>query len=86
MPKTTPLMQMREDLETKFSATANSRNFLSVRIHWGIADLDREGVGAWNVTDLGKIVWDEDFDISPAENQQALIDLCETLRDNEDLV
>ena len=77
---------MRDTLELKFTSTANSRNNLVVKIHWGIDGLDREGVGAWNVTDIGKLIWSTDFDISPAENQQALLDLCADMRTRDDLV
>jgi len=77
---------MRNNLETKFTATANSRDNLNVRIHWGIEGLDREGVSMWNVTDTGKLIWNNDFDMTPPENQQALLDLCADLRTRDDLV
>lgn len=86
LPVTNQLIKMRINLEERFVATSISKDNLMVKIHWGVKGLDRDGVGAWNVTDVGKLIWDMDFDISPAKNQLALLELCEDLRNDEDLV
>lgn len=40
----------------------------------------------WDPEDLGKLIWDEDFTVSPAENQKALLDFCEFLKSENPLV
>ena len=57
-----------------------------VSIVWGIKDLDRSDVGLWDPDELGELVWDDEFDISPPENQQSLIKLCEDLKNDHELV
>jgi len=32
---------------------------------FGVKDIDKDGVGAWDSTDLGKVVYDNDFTLSP---------------------
>lgn len=59
---------------------------LEVTIQWGVKDLDRSDVSLWDSSTLGSLIWDDTFTLSPAENQQALLDLCEDLRDNFDRV
>ena len=49
-------------------------------------DLDQSDIGLWDPNDIGSLVWDESFTIEPAENQQALLDLCNDLRDNFEFV
>ena len=35
---------------------------------------------------MGKLIWDDEFTVKPVENQRALIDLCNYLKDESDLV
>ena len=55
-------------------------------IVWGVKDLDRSNVGLWDPSELGELIWDDEFDIAPAENQQTLLDLCAELKDDHALV
>ena len=41
---------------------------------------------SWDATDLGVLVWDEEFTIAPEENQAALIEFCEYLEIESELV
>ena len=50
-----------------------------VNLVWGVKDLDRSDVGLWDPDELGELVWDDDFDIAPAVNQQSLLNLCDEL-------
>ena len=70
----------------EFTETVNSQDTLNVVIHWGISGLDRSVVKAWDASSSGKLIWDEDFTILPAANQQALLDLCQSLRQNSTIV
>jgi hypothetical protein len=35
---------------------------------WGIRGINKAGVDSFNVTDIGKVVWDTNFDLSKPEN------------------
>jgi hypothetical protein len=59
---------------------------LVVDIHWGIDDLDRSNIRKWEVDDIGELIFDREFTISPPENQQALLDLCAELRTRSDII
>ena len=57
-----------------------------VSIHWGVDGINKEEIGYWDGTSSGELIWDDNFKISSVENQQALLDLCQELKENEDLV
>jgi len=40
-----------------------------VTIHWGLDGIDRSNVDPWDVDDLGVLLFDNSFNILPAENQ-----------------
>ena len=42
---------------------------IQVNINFGVKDLDRSGVGSWDPEDIGKLVWDDDFTVTPVANQ-----------------
>lgn len=52
-----------------------------MHLNWGIKGLDREDVGLWDPTDIGTLIMDDTFNIVPAQNQKALLDLCNKLKD-----
>lgn len=52
---------------------------INVFMIWGLLDLDKENVTMWNSSYAGEIVWDPDFTMAPAENQQYLLDICDEL-------
>ena len=47
---------------------------------WGVKDLDRSRVKAWDADYTGELIWDDTLTVTPVENQQALLQLCEDLR------
>lgn len=59
---------------------------LVVNVIWGVKDLDRSDVTMWDPSNLGKLVWDDSFTVSPAENQRALLDFCDYLRTSSPIV
>ena len=46
---------------------------------WGVDGIDQSDVGLWDPEDLGTLIWNDNFTVSPKENQQALMDLCADL-------
>jgi hypothetical protein len=85
-PDDTPILHTRAILQYEFTESSNSQNTLNVVFHWGIEDLDRSDVKAWDARSAGSLIWDEEFTITPPENQQALLDLCQELRETDRLV
>ena len=63
----------------KFETGLGSPSTLSVSITWGIKDLDRSKVRAWKAEDMGELIWDDEFTVSPLENQIALLEFCDFL-------
>ena len=57
-----------------------------VNINWGVKDLDRDGVSTWDPEDVGKLVWDDTFTMTPVLNQQSVLNLCASLKTNTELV
>lgn len=51
-----------------FHMAGNSDTGIKVNQYWGVKDIDKSDVGAWDPTDLGEIEWDNDFDLSPEDN------------------
>lgn len=75
------MQRLQSTLETNFDTD------IVVNLNWGVKDLDRSNVGSWEPSEMGEIIWDDDFTVVPAENQQALLDLCDDLlSDNNTLV
>jgi len=63
----------------EFKAGEGTPASLQIQLTWGIKKLDRSQVGAWDAKDLGIIKWDEDFTVTPSENQLALLEFCDYL-------
>lgn len=49
-------------------------------INFGVQDIDKKGTSRWDARDIGKAVFDPDFDIYSKESQKAILDLCKDLR------
>ena len=50
---------------------------------WGVEDVDRSGNNRWKSEDIGKIVYDDEFNMALPANQQWLKDICQELWDSE---
>lgn len=86
LPESDPLIILIDDISENFSSTSGLKENIMVKINWGIKDLDRSDVGLWDSKNLGKLIWDDEFTISPPPNQVALMDFCTELRDKNPLV
>ena len=61
-------MEPLDILQDEFNTGENDAN-IKVYIFWGIDYLDKSDVGRWNSSELGKIVWDDEFTLAPETNQ-----------------
>ena len=54
----------------------------AIKIHlmFGLKGIDKDGVDIWDPTNLGKLEYDEDFDLTTATNQNRLKQICVNLR------
>jgi len=41
---------------------------IEMYIFWGVDGIDKGEIDQWDPSDLGKIKWNKDFDMAPAEN------------------
>ena len=86
LPKEHELMTLISVISNDFPSSEEAKDRIVVNINWGIKDLDREDTSAWDPESLGTLIWDDSFNLAPAKNQEALIDLCKDLRDTNELV
>ena len=56
---------------------------LFVEAFWGVKGIDKSKVSRWDKTYIGEVIFDDEFDLSPYDNQKALIDLCSELPNKE---
>ena len=61
---------LSKEIDDNFSrAVEGLKKGIMVNINWGVKDLDRDGVSAWDPEDVGKLVWDDSFTVTPLLNQ-----------------
>jgi len=61
-----------ELIQDKFNQ--GSQDFaIKVDFVWGISGIDRSGNSMWDPEDMGSVIWDEEMDVSPPANQEALL-------------
>ena len=53
---------------------------LAVSFVWGLQGINKDNVNKYDPTDLGKLIWDDKFDITEENNQVRLFDICEVLK------
>ena len=76
-----PIEKLRQSLQNDYNQGENDE-IIEVSIFWGVRGVDRSGTDRWDPTDIGKIIWDDDFDLTPEANQQRVIDICNDLKSN----
>ena len=40
---------------------------MNVQIYWGVKDIDKTDTSMWNSEKIGKVIFDDQFDLSPPE-------------------
>ena len=68
LPDDHPLITTQKLIGEEFSAASGEKENFIINIVWGVKDLDRSSVGLWKSEEMGRLVWDDDFTIEPAEN------------------
>ncbi len=58
---------------------------IRVRVVWGVDGVDREDVDLFDSSDLGRVNWDEKFDLSGKEAQMKLREICHELAVNNNI-
>ena len=53
---------------------------IGVDLMWGIEGINKTLVDRFNASDIGTVIWDPEFDLSPPENQQQAYDFCQYLK------
>ena len=88
IPEDNEVMMLSKEIDVNFSRSVGDvKKGLFVNINWGVKDLDRSDVGTWDPEDVGKLIWDDNFTMTPEANQRSILDLCKKLKtDSSDLV
>ena len=56
---------------------------MEVTVYWGVKDIDVANVDRWDPHDMGKVVFDDGFDLAKESSQQSLYNFCMDLKDQE---
>lgn len=51
-----------------FNSSGDTDNGVKVYHFFGGKEMDTDGIGRWEASNLGKVVWDDSFDLSPEDN------------------
>ena len=86
LPNSHELVVLADDIGNEFPSAADIKDSIVVSLNWGIKDLDRDDVDTWDPSDMGRLIWDDTFDLTPARNQEALLNLCKELKNESTLV
>ena len=81
-----PLKVASDVMLGEFSMGGGSPSSLEVAITWGVKGMDRSSVGLWESDNPGVLEWDEEFTVAPRRNQAALLNLCDWLETESELV
>jgi len=66
LPEDNKIMVLSKEVDDNFSrAVEGMRKGIFVNVNFGVKDLDRDGVSSWDPEDIGKLVWDDDFTVTP---------------------
>ena len=57
-----------------------------VDIMWGISGINKTGVDFFNASDIGKPIWDPNFDMSDPQSQIEIYDFCQHLKRLDELL
>lgn len=68
-----------QSLKNDYHSALNTGN-IEVYIIWGLKGLDRSDTGKWEPDNLGKIIYDDSFNLAPVANQQRILDICSDLK------
>ena len=61
---------LSREIDDNFSrAVEGLKSGIMVNINWGVKGLDRDGVSSWDPEDVGKLIWDDGFTVTPVLNQ-----------------
>lgn len=87
LPDDNEIIMLSNEVNDNFSKSVDGTNKgIVVNINWGVEALDRDGVGSWDPEDIGKLIWDDGFTVTPVENQKFLMDMCNSIKTNTELV
>ena len=60
-----PIMKTLRTMEDDFVTADNSA--IRVAIFWGVKGINKDNTDRWDPSDLGEVIFDDKFDLSPVE-------------------
>ena len=82
-PKSHMFTQYRELIRSGKSSPflSSGRDYVAeVQVAWGLKGMDLSGTSPWNPDAMGKVIYDEEFDMSSPEAQQHVYDVCQNAK------
>ena len=70
LPEDNEIVVLSKEIDDNFAKAVDGlKKGTIVNLNWGVKDLDRQGVSSWDPEDVGTLIWDENFTVTPMENQ-----------------
>ena len=67
LPTDHPIQQFFSTSSKQFLGAGQTT--INVDLYWGMKGINKEGTSMWNATNIGTLMWQDDFDLSPADAQ-----------------
>jgi hypothetical protein len=68
IPKYHPNIRAWTIFKENFTEEVEESNHIEINLYWGLKDINREGDNPWDPKFIGKIVFDEEFNLPKPEN------------------
>ena len=67
-------------MNDNFTEQYEESEMIRLKLVWGLDDIDRTGENAWDPEYVGKVIFDDQFNIATVENQEFLLTICQQIR------
>lgn len=64
-------------MNDNFTEQYEESEMIRLKLVWGLDDIDRTGDNAWDPEYVGKVIFDDQFNIATVENQEFLLTICQ---------
>uniref|UniRef100_A0A7S0ZFC8 SSD domain-containing protein n=1 Tax=Timspurckia oligopyrenoides TaxID=708627 RepID=A0A7S0ZFC8_9RHOD len=86
IPKSHPSMKGVNWMNDFFLVSGSAETFLTVDVTYGVSGIDRSSRDIYKPEEIGTVIWDTTFSLLPAANQEAVLNVCQTLAADPELV
>ncbi|KRX02172.1 hypothetical protein PPERSA_06367 [Pseudocohnilembus persalinus] len=79
LPEQHEFTRATQILNEDFHISYNGVNSIPIYLFQGSKGIQRTGIDIWNTRKIGEVILDGEFDLSPPQKQQQLLNLCDDL-------